>query len=230
MWLSNFKYAPYSYSKLSTHISCPRKFKYAYIDKAPKSETDKTALLKGGAIHSIIESHPEKSSHKLAPKYQDIANNFINSNLGQKYLSVQKVAEASFGLDKDFRPVGYSDKNAIIRGYIDHVCVLDNVLNIGDWKTGRLREERFQDYNQLKIYGVYFFQRYPTLDTIRISYVYVEHEEAENPMLLERKYLEHYIKIIKDYILAVETDDCFDKNKTKLCDWCEYKEHCDGEK
>ena len=98
------KFAPYSFSKLNTHKSCNRKFKYNYIDKAPRDKTDMTALLKGGAIHSIIEHHPEPTTHKLAPKYQHIVDNFICTNLGEKYLTQDSIREFDFGLTQDLQP------------------------------------------------------------------------------------------------------------------------------
>ena len=223
-----FKYAPYSFSKMNTYLDCPRKFKYNYITKAPKSETDLTPLLKGGAIHNIIENYPNPPTNKLAPKYQHIADRFIESDLGKKYIFTKSVNEASFGLDENFNPVEYNDKSAIMRGYIDHVCIIDGIIHIQDFKSGKLKDEKYQDYNQLKIYAIYFFQKYK-VEKIRISYVYIEHENQENPMILEIKYLDSYINTVKEYLTKVETDNDFNKNETHLCNWCSYKEHCSSE-
>ena len=63
-----FKFAPYSFSKINMHKQCNRKFKYGYIVKAKREQQDRTALLKGGAVHSILEKHPEESTHKLERK------------------------------------------------------------------------------------------------------------------------------------------------------------------
>lgn len=221
-----FKYAPYSFSKMNTHIDCPRKFQHSYILKSPKAEVDLTPLLKGGALHNILENYPNEPTHSLAPKYLDIAHKFIESDLGKKYIFNTSVNEASFGLDKDFNPVEYKDKSAIMRGYIDHVCIIDNILHIQDFKSGKVKEEKYQDYNQLKIYAIYFFKKYEKIEKIRISYVYIEHENVENPMILERKYLDSYINTVKNYLNNIEQDETFDKNETVLCKWCAYNEHC----
>ena len=93
-------------------------------------------------------------------------------------------------------------------------------------KTGKLKEERWQDYNQLMFYGIYFFQKYSKIDTIKISYVYIEHENAENSLILERKYLMNYTYELLESIENVETDSSFEKFPSKLCDWCEYQSHC----
>lgn len=220
------KFAPYSFSKLSTHKQCNRKFKYNYIDKAPKDKTDMTALLKGGAIHSIIEHYPNETSHKLAPKYQHIVDKFISTNLGEKYLTVDSIREFDFGLTKKLGPTSYSDKDALFRGSVDFICTIDKVLHLCDWKSGKYKDPKWQEYDQLMFYGIYFFQRYPTIDTIKISYVYVEHDDLENAIVLERKFLDTYVSQLIELINNVENDIDYNKNPSKLCDYCDFKTHC----
>lgn len=220
------KYAPYSFSKLSTHKQCNRKFKYNYLDKAPKGKVDMTALLKGGAVHSILEHYPNDSDHKLAPKYQHIADAFVRSKLGEKYLTQNSTREFNFGLTHDLEPCAYSDKAALFRGSVDFVCVIDGVLHLCDWKSGKYKEPKWQEYDQLMFYAIYFFQTYKTINTIKISYVYVEHVDMENDIILERTYLDTYISQLKELIDCAENDVDFNKNVTLLCDYCDFKLHC----
>lgn len=222
------KYSPYSFSKISTHSWCNRKFKYAVIDKVPKEESDKTALLKGGAVHSILENYPDKSNHKLAPKYQHIFNNFLNSELGQKYLLKESVKEYKFALDKNLEPQEYNN-SALLRGFIDAIIIVDDILHILDWKTGKFKDQRFQDFNQLIIYGIYFFQKYPQINKIKLSYVYVEHN-LENELIIYRKYLQNYINDLLNKIRTIENDTEFKKMPNRFCYNCEYKNHCDNDK
>lgn len=130
------KYTPYSFSKLNTHKQCGRRFKYQYIDKIPQEDTDRTPLIKGGAIHSILEKYPEPSTHKMAEKYQDIADRFIVSTIGQKYMTNNSVREHSFGLTSSFKPTTYSDKEAIFRGHIDYICLeemfVEEIIEVDD--------------------------------------------------------------------------------------------------
>ena len=226
---NNMKYTPYSFSKLNTHKQCNRKFKYNYIDKAPQDKKDMTALLKGGAVHSIIEHYPNESPHKLAPKYKHIVDKFISTNIGEKYLTLDSIREFDFGLTKDHQPTTYSDKNALFRGSIDFICKIDNVLHLCDWKTGKYKDPKWQEYDQLMFYGIYFFQRYPNIDIIKISYVYVEHEDMENNLMLERCHLDCYVNQLLELINNTENDEDFIKNNTVLCDYCEFKTHCSND-
>jgi len=99
------------------------------------------------------------------------------------------------------------------------------VLYLIDWKTGKYKDPKWQDYDQLMYYAVYFFKRYPTIDKIKISFVYIEHH-LENDMTLERKYLDRYINDLKDSINDIETDKEFEKNPSKLCEYCDFISTC----
>lgn len=48
----------------------------------------------------------------------------------------------------------------------------------------------------------------------------------ENDIILERQYLDTYISQLLESIDCVENDTTFDKNVTKLCDYCDFKLHC----
>lgn len=185
-----------------------------------------TALLKGRAVHSILEVFPKKSSHKLADKYQIEVDKFINSDLGKTYLLPNRISEYRFGIDSNLEPCSYNDKSCLFRGIIDCIVIIDNRLYLVDYKTGKLKEPRWQEYDQLMFYSIYFFQKYNKIEHIDISYLYVEHD-SENKITLERKYLDRYVSDLTKIINELEFDSSFDKNKTKLCDWCEYKEYCD---
>lgn len=74
-------------------------------------------------------------------------------------------------------------------------------------------------------YAIYFFKRYSNIKEISISYVYVEHNH-ENKIILERQYLDRYISELFDLINAAEEDTVFQKNETRLCDYCDFRTHC----
>lgn len=75
-------------------------------------------------------------------------------------------------------------------------------------------------------YAIYFFQTYKTINTIKISYVYVEHTDIENDIILERQYLDKYIAQLKELISNTENDVDFIKNITPLCNYCDFKDYC----
>ncbi len=218
------KYAPYSYSRIST-FGCPRKSKYKYIQGIKPQPQNLEPLLKGGAVHHILEKFPEKSTHKLSPKYQYIVDEFVQTALGKRVLFRESSREVDIGLNTSLEPCEYSSEDAMFRGSVDYLYIEDGIIHIVDYKTGKYREQRFQEYDQLMFYALWFFIKYPEADKIRISYVYVEHG-LENSLCMERKYLQNYkLKLIKS-IKQIEDEENFQKNITPLCDWCDYQEYC----
>lgn len=117
------KFAPYSFSRISTFQTCPRKFKYTYIDKADKQPQNMEPLLKGGAVHHILENYPKPSTHKLAPQYQHIVDEFLRTDHGRKLMFRDSTREFDFGLDSNLMPCSYNSKDAIFRGSVDYIFI-----------------------------------------------------------------------------------------------------------
>lgn len=228
------KYKPYSYSKISTFKSCPLKFKFQYIDKI-SVKMDTEALIKGRTIHYLIEnSHLHESEYAEEMKqnikdYPDallIKKNFEQSRLGIKYLqNIDKPAinEYKIGLSNLLEASEYS-KDSLFNGIIDYICVKSGVLYICDFKSGKYREPKYQDYNQLLFYSIYFFQKYK-IQKIIISFIYVEHD-LENEIELNIEYLDNYKKELLSSIIEIENCSDFKPKTTRLCDYCSFQEIC----
>lgn len=50
--------------------------------------------------------------------------------------------------------------------------------------------------------------------------------QSKNLQLKKVEYDENKIKEFFDEIKILEQDEIYEKNETKLCDWCDYKEYC----
>ncbi len=96
-------------------------------------------------------------------------------------------------------------------------------------KTGKYKEPAWQTYDQLVFYAIYFFQRYPNISKIRVSYVYVEHPDMENDLVLSREYLDVYVADLMRLVNNIENDNHFQKNQSKLCDYCDFKLYCSND-
>lgn len=219
------KFSPYSYSRIAVYQQCPRKFKYSYIDKIKVPFVYNEALVKGGAVHSVLEHFPNQSDHKHAKKYFHVAEEFLKSPIGWELINKPAAKELDIALNKSLEPCGYKDKDALFRGSVDRIVVDSDMFWLIDWKTGKLREQRYQSYDQLMFYAIWVFIKYPQINKVKISYYYVEHLES-NDLILERQYFENYKKNLLNNITDIEKDNEFNKNITKLCDYCDYQEHC----
>lgn len=231
----------YSFSRVQTFNQCKRKFKYNYIDKLPTKFNP--AFAKGKAIHSILESWgletPQESRDKenieKTQKHFDIVNNFINSTLGQDIMSKKSAREVEFFLDKDLNPC--EKENANFVGYIDRVNYFENAeanVELIDFKTGKYKELKWQDFSQLMIYSIYIFKKYK-VDKIKLRFVYVEHN-LENDLIIERDSIKEVESKLLNDIASIEeltknfiltnNENIFERNVTKLCDYCDFKDIC----
>jgi len=139
--------------------------------------------------------------------------------------------ESSFGLTKALMPCNYSDPEALFRGSVDCLFYNDteHKLILIDYKTGKIPDDKYMSYKQLSWYAIYFFIKYPKLDSIHISYVYIEHENKEYSLLFSRDDLNDLkIELIQN-ITKIERDNCFAIKSGPLCNYCEYQNHCDNE-
>jgi CRISPR/Cas system-associated exonuclease Cas4 (RecB family) len=160
------------------------------------------------------------------PECIDIKNNFKNSELGEKYLKdIERIPiqEFKLGLSTSLEPQEYQ-KSSLFNGIVDYICVKSGILYVLDWKSGRYKEERYMDYSQLLFYAIYFFQKYKP-QKIMISYVYIEHN-LENSIELDIEYLDNYKRELLTNIKNIESDLVFAEKKSKLCNWCGFKELC----
>jgi hypothetical protein len=71
------------------------------------------------------------------------------------------------------------------------------------------------------------FKKYSKLNTIKISFVYIEHD-ADNSMTLERKYLDNYSRTLLETIRDAEIST-YEKCETRLCEYCPYQDYCSND-
>jgi CRISPR/Cas system-associated exonuclease Cas4 (RecB family) len=218
------KFAPYTFSKINTYETCPRKFKFQYIDKVSGPFVYNEALIKGNAVHSILEALPDKHNGKYYDKYKHIVDEFLQTGIGKRYFEVRHSKEQRIALNNVLEPCAYNDNNVIFRGIVDYVTIITNIIILVDWKTGFKKEFTSQSFLQLLLYAIYFFQKYKIND-ILLSYVYIEHNH-ENTLLLNRSELNNYKNTLLNIVSNIETDLTYDKNITPLCSWCDFMDIC----
>lgn len=217
------------------------KFTHSMLEFTPDGDVFKRVnddIISETLAHSSKMSHAELQDvtdrkRAMFLEAKDIYINYLSSDTEKRneYLSVSNtIHEANIAFDANFNFVSFHDVNAFYRGKIDLVVnkTSEDSMTLVDWKTGKLVEQRWQDFSQLLFYAVYFFMIDKTVNHIKISYVYVEHDQ-ENVIHLKREFLETYLKDFILLIKNIESDKTWERNQTRLCDWCAYKTICDAE-
>lgn len=245
--LDGFKYSPYSFSRIESWASCPKKFEFQYIVKPPREDVANPILEKGTLFHAVLEhaivnkledfSIDEELKALSDVEIEEIVTNALNftikSNIYKRIRKLKgvKIPEKEMLLCSDLKPTTDQSK-ALIRGFID-LLVIDEenkICYIFDWKTGGKSKENLEKWpkpkDQLELYAIWANQMYD-VDQIETAFVYVEHDHTAN-YSFKNKDIEHLKKKFKEKIDVIEKDTKFEKNLSQLCAWCDYRTLCLG--
>lgn len=106
------------------------------------------------------------------------------------------------------------------------------MLTIVDWKSGgdKSQDTKYFTNDQMVLYAVWAFTKYPDLQDVTTSFVYLEHSTERK----ETFHREHYSKYVKQLFIdtkAAENGERYKKVVGPLCNWCDFKTygHCSGE-
>ena len=228
------KFSPYSYSKISTFKACPFKFKLNYIEGL-RLKSESVALEKGTRIHQIIEMYQYNKpsvlptfDYKVLNKEQqedaeEIAIKFCSSDMGMSFLHHDYILghEVEFGMDKKFNPVNYNSNDAMLRGKIDFLAKEKRKAIVVDWKSGKVRDQRYMSNEQTMLYAVWCFNMFDDIDEVESHYVYVEHDTITT-FLFKREYFNNYTKLYATHVFNIETTNEQPKIVGPLCNYCDY--------
>lgn len=207
-----------SYSRIKCFKDCKYKYYLKYILKE-KGTQNFAHLTKGKRVHSLLEYHGSQSD-VTDPIAISIYERFRDSEIGKDILSPKSLREYKINMDSGLNP---KNESSDFVGYIDRINFKNDKFELIDFKTGKYPEK--QDFSQLMYYGVWFLQRFPESQNVKLRYVYVEHLN-EHSAIFDRKNLELIKTSFLSDIKSIENCEDFTKNPTPLCNWCEFCDLC----
>ena len=242
----------YSHSKLNTFENCPLQYKLRYIDKIVGEEEGIEAFM-GSRVHSALEKlYRDKQKAKdttleeLLAFYGDewekewhdqvIINrkDFTKEN----YIDIGKKAIIRYY--ERFRPFEHGvtvwiEENVLfdvgsykLRGVVDRLDRMkDGTYEIHDYKTsGRLPEQKDMDGDrQLALYEIALRNKWNDVGEVRLVWHYLVFEQ-EIVSKRTKQQLKALEEDISSLIEKIEATKEFEPAPSRLCDWCEYWEHC----
>ena len=233
-----------SFSRIDAYQNCPRKFRYAYIDRLPGKPGPHLSF--GTSIHGALEAFYDRKLPEC-PSEQDLldllyehwdSTGFFEMSRDEQlafYRHAQDVlrrfhrraapiyrlpadTEAWFELPIDFE--------ATVVGSIDRVDVdEDGDLHVIDYKTNRKvkNRERVAKSLQLSIYALacrHLYGRLPR--TVCLDFVV---PGVEVRVAVDDLDLDGARQAILDTAAAVRAEH-FDPTPNPLCDWCDFRAIC----
>lgn len=247
------KYAPWSFSKAETAVTCPSQFEHKYVLKTTAGPSTSDASV-GTVAHEVLEHMTGGASFvdarrlaltktPLTSTEQDDLRTLEDGIVAfmrrfdafcKAQQVVQVLREVAWGFDVDFKPVGFFDPGVFFRGKVDlGLLTRDHDLFVIDHKSGAVKDLK-KDYKkrqQLNSYGVLALPNLPGLAGVRAGIHFLKTQDIP---FMDYVSAEMVRKLHVPWLysfLNESADNCVDPFPTKAkmkwpCFWCSYQTAC----
>lgn len=245
----------YSASRLSTYESCPRQYRFRYIDRIPRTEESIEAYL-GIRVHEVLHKLYRDLQPGEDPSLADLLNDY-HWQWGQHWHDQVKIVKRDRSVDhyKQFgerclvnyyqahKPFNHGQVLGLecqvatfldpqgcykVQGYIDRlVSVGSGRYEIHDYKTsGRLPSQEEIDVDrQLALYQLAVEGMWPDAKEVELVWHYLAFGRE-----LRSRRTPKALKGLKSSTIAIieriEADAEFKPIRSSLCHWCTYQNIC----
>ena len=202
---------------MNTFLDCPYKWKKQYINKI-KSKAS-YPMMRGIRIHEKIEKFydaPEKSTQD-----PELENLFKFQRRLTKDSPKEKYCKPIF------KELKMEDEELALKGIVDAVFInpKDDGVIVIDWKTGKYRPEKFDNYRfELAVY-VELLKASGKVDNIKYWGIYfIDHDK----LFFEEVKEEHIKKMydIAESVRAGINSGNYPATKNMWCKYCQFKKEC----
>jgi len=235
-----------SSSSIGTYEKCPKQYQYRYIIKPDIPAKDWDFLEFGKCAHETLEYfhihlmknvvEPSKYNKVMSASLKKAIVNYKMEIIKPDFLELKGVLQDYLDrVKKDGLPpvldvemsFSFMFHGVLLRGFIDRLDRLGlNEFHVNDYKTNK--KPKYLKPFQLKLYALAVKNKYPEAKVIHGSYILLKHKSRTKDWTFTEDDLEE----TKERILGVGRDITLGKNWEKkptiLCNWCDYKEICQG--
>lgn len=219
----------WSPSRLFKYEECPRKAKFAYVDKLPEPGAKNPALVKGEALHLDLEMFVKGMKPDLDPQVAKVQK--VAEELREGYKRREVRVEIELAVRRDWSVTSWFGKDAWGRFKLDIMQVVGKIGRVLDWKTGKYKPDG-EYADQLNAYSTAALSVTPTLESMTSALIFVEHTDVpvERP---EGTVLRDNLKKQQDYwterVAKMENDTVFAPRPSPFaCRWCPYSRNNSG--
>jgi ATP-dependent helicase/DNAse subunit B len=237
-----------SVSSMGTYEKCPKKYHYRYIEKPEVKAQDWNFLEIGKFEHRVLELfHLEIMKRIVEPsEYSSLLGKCYKQALPEFKYEVLKKEIPEIRIDlQDYldmiraeglpnvvaceKPYSIKIGEHTVHGFIDRIDKIDDdFYHVVDYKTSK--NPKYLDSFQLIVYAIAIKEMYPEVKKVKGSYSLLKHKSKKLSWTFGE---EDYNKAI-DKILTIgeniQIGTKWEKKKSKLCDFCDYLEICQGKK
>jgi DNA helicase-2/ATP-dependent DNA helicase PcrA len=231
-----------NYHQIDDYLICPAKFKYVHIIGVPVPH--KQAMIYGTAMHGAIEHYFRHKKSTGSVEVEDLVRIFVEAwdsrgfisrdHEEKRFLEGKKIIREFYDkqeadpdiptrIEEPFRvSLDLGEDSMILKGRFDAVYDRKGKIEIRDFKTGGIRDQksadkRLRDTTQLLAYALAHQAKYGTLPTLSLYFV-------ESGILAKyiptEKALEGFkVKILKA-VEGIRAGNFEPSNNSRSCDLC----------
>jgi len=222
----------WSFSRYSTYKQCPLKAKFQFIDKI--KEPGNEAMQRGAKVHDDAEAFIKGKIKVMPQELKKFSKLF--RRLKKRYQSPINgmVVEDTWAFTKDWDETTWNDwANCWVRIKLD--CAEhegDTTLIIRDWKTGKFRPEKNDEYiEQLELYALaalLLFEHIevvrPCLEYLDQGFTYPEEDSKDEEFLtFTRADIPKLQERWEGRVKPMLNDKAFAPRPNNLCNWCFFR-------
>ena len=235
----------FHFSTAECFDNCPHRFKLRYVDNLDVIPTDdpQNPLRLGTAIHTGAEKDLQTAVHDFLMSYPVIDDRHINEVIKMEHW-IPKL--------KELRPEGLHEvnfRNDVYEGTADLLVPVegqDGWFDLYDFKYSN-NIDHYMDSRQLHVYK-HYLQKCKGIFIRRMFFVFIPKvmikqkktetiEQFRNRLKSELEQKEIQIKEVifdqskvddfHETCMNIGLTQDFKKNRSYLCDWCEYQDYCE---
>lgn len=216
----------WSFSRLAEFEKCKFRAKLLFIDKIREPERPlppgklEHANDRGTRVHEAAELFVQSPQGvELLPELAEFREEF--EALRALYSEGKVGLEGEWGYDEGWQPVGWMSSDVWARVKLDALVMLepDHAVVI-DYKTGRKHGNEIKHADQMALYQLATFMRYPDVQKVTVELWYVDQNDMTRQVYTRDQGLRH-LKNYNKRGLAMTTCEDFPPNPNDYsCRWC----------
>lgn len=216
-----------SHSRLAVFEACKYRAKLAFVDRIPEPERPlppgKTehANDRGTRIHDAAERFV-KGGVELIPELKSFEPEFLQLKAlhGQGKVST----EGEWAFNRSWEPVAWMSHDTFMRIKCDAVVSVDRKRAVViDYKSGKRWGNEVKHAEQMQVYQLGAFIRYPELEEIDVELWYTDQNEVHG-MKYRRDQGMRFLPGIEQRLVKMTTETEFPPNpNAHTCRFCPYK-------
>jgi putative RecB family exonuclease len=238
-------------SRVGDFTNCPQLYKYRAILNLP--EKISLDAERGKLVHSVLEDlfelprmdrTPDSALELLPIKWQqhleskpelsaEITDQKEWNDRVESLLKTYFTLEDPTSFDSTYRELHLErdlSEEVYLHGYVDRLDIAPTgEVRIVDYKTGKSPKPGWEEKAlfQLRVYALLYWRNEGVLPKmLQLIYLGTSDTLKSSPTEAVLLATEKKLQNIADEILTAIETDFFPTRKSKLCDWCSFKEIC----